>query len=121
VTINLFSIPCVQNDYGIVALNHIIDKLNGMSTPNETHSYITHEFMKDTIMRTGGTWTHGNQYDLNDLLEVMLKMHIINYSPYITHPNGTSIVHLPSSTIGILVRPKSKAHFYCCIPSMVCV
>jgi len=27
--------------------------------------------MKDSIIRTGGTWTQGNQYELSDLLEVM--------------------------------------------------
>jgi len=30
-------------------------------------------------------------------MEVMLKKHLINFSPYITHPNGVSTVHSPTT------------------------
>ena len=116
-SIDLYSIPRVSNDSGLVALNHIINNLNGMSLPNDNRSFVSHEFMKSIIINSRDTWTCGNQYELKDLMEVMRKMHIISYSPYITHPNGTSTVHLPPSTIGVLIRPLNKDHYYCFIPS----
>ena len=116
-SVDLYSIPRVRNDCGLVALNHIINKLNEMSIPNEIRSYISHDFIRNIITRSGGTWTYGNQYELNDLVEVMRKINIISYSPYITHPNGTSTVHLPPCTIGVLIRPQNKEHYYSFIPS----
>jgi hypothetical protein len=114
---HLYSVPRVPNDCGVVALNHIINNLNGMNLPNENRSYINHDDMKSIITKSGGTWSYGNQYEIEDLMEVMRKMYIISYVPYITHPNGTTSVHIQTSTIGILVRPKRKNHFYCFIPS----
>jgi hypothetical protein len=88
-----------------------------MNLPNDNRAYITHNELKYNIIQSGGTWSYGIQYELKDLMEVMLNKHLINFSPYITHPNGVSTVHLPPSTIGILIRPKNKDHFYCFIPS----
>jgi len=114
---HLYSIPRAPNDCGLVALNHIINNLNEMNLPNDNRAYITHNELKYNIIQSGGTWSYGIQYELKDLMEVMLNKHLINFSPYITHPNGVSTVHLPPSTIGILIRPKNKDHFYCFIPS----
>ena len=82
-----------------------------MNLPNENRSYINHDDKKSINTKSGGTWSYGNQYEIEDLMVVMKNMHIISYVPYITHPNVTTSVHIQTSTIGILVRPKRKNHF----------
>ena len=52
-----------------------------MNLPNENRTYINHDDMKSTITKFGGTWTYGNQYEIEDLMGVKRKMHIISYGP----------------------------------------
>jgi len=78
---SFYSIPRALNDCGLVALNHIINILNGMNLPNDNRAYITHNELKYNIIQSGGTWSYEIKYELKDLMEVMLIKHLINFPP----------------------------------------
>jgi len=54
-----------------------------------------HVCMNYNIIQSGDTCLYEIQYELKDLMKVMLKKHLIYFLPYITHPNDVSTFHLP--------------------------